>query len=184
MRCRLWVDSARPEQVGLARRLVQTVAGHTGLSDGRVDDAVLALSEALTNAVRAHTRVGCSEHILVTFGVADDAFEISVEDRGDGFDPLHGHTPVWDDGLEETGRGIPLMWALADEAAVKSADGTSIQLRFRLAGSDSPDVGADHAPPPSLRVSAAFSGSLADVAGALGNGLTGNGSAGKNGALA
>lgn len=133
MRCRLWVDSARPEQVGLARRLVRTVAGHVGLSSKRADDIVLAVSEALTNAVRAHGRIGSPDPILVTFGTSDGAFEVTVEDRGEGFDPLHGHAPLWaEDSLEENGRGIPLMWALADEAAVRSADSTVIELRFHL----------------------------------------------------
>ena len=59
--------------------------------------------------------------------------EVSIEDRGPGFDPtgLPDHPPVTDpDRLKfERGLGIPLIRALVDEVEITSSgDGTAVHL--------------------------------------------------------
>ncbi|MDQ6910182.1 MAG: ATP-binding protein, partial [Actinomycetota bacterium] len=64
--------------------------------------------------------------------------EVSVEDRGPGFDPasLPDHPPVTDPARLkfERGLGIPLIRALVDEVEISSSgQGTAVRLLMRNA---------------------------------------------------
>jgi serine/threonine-protein kinase RsbW len=131
---------ARAEFVALARLVVSALAASdSSLADERIDDLKLAVSEACTNAIEAHDAAGSEERVLVRCWAAVDALEVSVEDRGEGFDPaqLPDHPPVTDpDRLKfERGLGIPLIRALVDEVEFSSTGhGTSVHLVMRHGG--------------------------------------------------
>jgi serine/threonine-protein kinase RsbW len=125
---------ARPEFVGLARLVVSSLASsRRDLADDRIDDLKLAVSEACTNAIEAHAEVQADERVLVRWREAADCFEVSVEDRGPGFDPeaLPEHPPVTDpDRLNfERGLGIPLIRTLVDQVEFEPSDkGTAVRM--------------------------------------------------------
>ena len=125
---------ARPEFVGLARLVVSSLASsRRALADDRIDDLKLAVSEACTNAIEAHVEVSVDERVLVRWREADDRLEVSVEDRGPGFDPdeLPEHPPVTDpERLNfERGLGIPLIRTLVDEVSFDpSEQGTAVHM--------------------------------------------------------
>jgi len=125
---------ARPEFVGLARLVVSSLASsRRALADDRIDDLKLAVSEACTNAIEAHLEVSVDERVLVRWCEADDRLEVSVEDRGPGFDPdeLPEHPPVTDpERLNfERGLGIPLIRTLVDEVSFNPSDrGTAVLM--------------------------------------------------------
>jgi len=125
---------ARPEFVGLARLVVSSLASsRRALADDRIDDLKLAVSEACTNAIEAHAEVKADERVVVRWRETDDRFEVSVEDRGPGFDPdtLPTHPPVTDpERLNfERGLGIPLIRTLVDEVAFDPSDkGTAVRM--------------------------------------------------------
>ena len=122
------------EYLSLVRAVVASAARvDQSLGDQRIDDLRLAVSEATTNAIRAHANLGSSERITIRLGLEGDRIEVEVQDRGSGFDPekLDPAGPLTDKGrLEyEGGFGIPLMKILADEIAIESADeGTTVNL--------------------------------------------------------
>jgi len=90
--------------------------------DTDVDTAVLLVSELVTNAVR-HARPPCA--LVVTFG--EDAVELSVED-GDTRAPSARHAAA----LDENGRGLMLVSALADEWGVRpTPEGKATWFRLR-----------------------------------------------------
>ena len=128
---------ARAEFVALARLVVSALASSdSSLADERIDDLKLAVSEACTNAIEAHDAAGSQERVLVRCRAAEDALEVCVEDRGEGFDPaeLPDHPPVTDpDRLKfERGLGIPLIRALVDEVEFSSTGhGTAVRLVMR-----------------------------------------------------
>jgi len=128
---------ARAEFVALARLVVSAMAASDSqLADERIDDLKLAVSEACTNAIEAHDAAGSHERVLVRCRAADDALEVCVEDRGQGFDPsqLPDHPPVTDpDRLKfERGLGIPLIRALVDEVEFSPTEhGTAVRLVMR-----------------------------------------------------
>ena len=132
---------ARAEFVALARLVVAAMAAsHGNLPDERVDDLKIAVSEACTNAIEAHSAIDTEERVLVRCRADDWALEVSVEDRGPGFDPgsLPDHPPVTDpDRLKfERGLGLPLIRALVDDLDISSSrDGTAVRLVMRHGGS-------------------------------------------------
>jgi len=87
---------AIPEFVALARLIVSAMAAAAPeMGDERINDLKLAVSEACTNAIEAHSAIATDERVLVRCRSADDVLEVSVEDHGPGFDPtkLPEHPP-------------------------------------------------------------------------------------------
>jgi serine/threonine-protein kinase RsbW len=125
---------ARPEFVALARLVVSAVASaDASLSDDQVDDLKIAVSEACTNAIEAHGSIATEERVLLRCWSDDRGLQVSIEDRGPGFDPstLPDHPPPTDpDRLKfERGLGIPLIRALVDEFEISSStSGTEVRL--------------------------------------------------------
>jgi len=131
---------ARAEFVALARLVVSAIASaDSTLPDERIDDLKLAVSEACTNAIEAHGAISTEERVLVRCSADGGMVEVSIQDRGGGFDPsqLPDHPPVTDpDRLKfERGLGIPLIRALVDEVEFRSSErGTAVRLLMRPAG--------------------------------------------------
>ena len=127
----------RPEAVTRARAAVRRVAADTGLDGDRIDDLVVAVSEACTNALEANLRARCDDPIIVTVTAGATEIEVCVTDCGAGFEPdtlpvrpplAHpGHLDV------ERGWGIQLMRELVDELVFDiTGRGTTACLRMRL----------------------------------------------------
>ena len=125
---------ARAEYLSLVRAVVAAGASlDPRLADSRIDDLRLVVSEATTNAIEAHAKLGSDELITIRCDLAEDRIEVEVEDRGDGLDPeaISPLPPVTDPiRLEvERGPGIPLMRVLADEHEIKTSEaGTAVRL--------------------------------------------------------
>lgn len=138
---------ARPEFVALARLVVSSLAStRRDLADDRIDDLKVAVSEACTNAIEAHRTAKSDDSVVVRCAEFDDRLEISIEDRGLGFDPesLPEHPPVTDpDRLNfERGLGIPLIRTLVDEVVIDSSgDGTSVRMTMQCAPIDPLEFG-------------------------------------------
>lgn len=135
---------ARAEFVALARLVVSAIAASdSSLADERIDDLKLAVSEACTNAIEAHGAIRTDERVLLRCSADGSTVEVSIQDRGHGFDPnqLPDHPPVTDpDRLKfERGLGIPLIRALVDEVEFSSSTtGTAVRLLMRPAGTQDP----------------------------------------------
>lgn len=125
---------ARAEYIALVRLVISSLASsRRALADDRIDDLKLAVSEACTNAIEAQSAADADDRVLVRWRESDDRLEVTIEDRGGGFDPaaLPEHPPVTDpERLNfERGLGIPLIRTLVDEASFEAADGgTAVRL--------------------------------------------------------
>ncbi len=125
---------ARPEYLALVRAIISAAAAlDPQLRDDRIEDLRLAVSEATTNAIEAHSRLDSDERIVIRCNLSDERVEVEVHDQGTGFDreELTSHPPVTDpERLDyERGLGLPLMRILADEHEIVSNDeGTSVRL--------------------------------------------------------
>lgn len=128
---------ARAELVSLVRLLVSSLASrHRDLSDDRVDDLKLAVSEACTNAIESYDVGAPSPRVAVSWRETDDYLEVCVRDRGRGFSPAElngsrlgaaGSLPMGERGL-----GISLMRALVDEVSFTSDHrGTAVRMTLR-----------------------------------------------------
>ena len=130
---------ARPDYLALARLIVAATAANesSAVSDDRIDDLRLAVSEACTNAIEAQQRAtdltGDRSTILIRCQVETGRVAVEIHDHGVGFDPtrLVKHPPVTDPARldHERGLGIPLIRLLTDEVDFEpSADGTVVRM--------------------------------------------------------
>lgn len=129
------VIPARSAYLSLVRLVVDAAVDSlaSGITSARVDDLKLAVTEACANAIEAHQAAWAEGPVVVRCTLNDSAVTVDVSDRGGGFDPdtLATLPPAGDPRRlrHESGLGVPLMRALADEVAFDaSTNGTSVRL--------------------------------------------------------
>lgn len=125
---------AKVEFIGIVRLLVSTLAvSRRLLSDERVDDLKLAVSEAATNAVESYGESTENALVSVRWSEEDDKVVVGISDRGRGFDLVKLHTKLGLVDAErlnfERGLGVPLIRSLVDEALFESSPaGTTVRM--------------------------------------------------------
>jgi anti-sigma regulatory factor (Ser/Thr protein kinase) len=124
----------RPAFLSLARQVeVAAARNQPGFGEERLEKLRLAVSEATSNAIRAHDRIGSSERIRISCRLGEGRIEVDVIDHGPGFDPdsLPLLPPPADPArlLVEGGLGIPLMrWCTDRTEIVSGPTGTQVRL--------------------------------------------------------
>ncbi|MGK2928852.1 MAG: ATP-binding protein [Acidimicrobiales bacterium] len=104
------------------------------LSDARLEDLRLAVTEACSNAVKVHRPDAADEPVVVRCHLDDEhRFSVDIRDRGPGFDPDQlDPLPEPDDPSRldhESGLGICLMRTLSDEIRFERGDdGTVVSM--------------------------------------------------------
>lgn len=125
---------ARTEFVSLVRLVVASVAEiGPDMAVDRVEDLRVAVSEAATNAIEAQVETGSTAQIGVRCSISAREVVVSIHDEGGGFDPDNLSElpdPGSPERLEyESGLGVYLMRALADETEISStSEGTDVRL--------------------------------------------------------
>lgn len=124
----------QPQYVITGRMVVASFARHFGFDEERVEDLKVAVSEAITNAMRAHQERAIADPIRVE--MACDGREIVVEviDRGAGFevDAAGGPEAAPEPGSFEGGLGLTLIRSLIPETTILRTPGDGIRLRMAL----------------------------------------------------
>lgn len=115
--------------VAAARDRIMDFLEQHGVADEEAIDILVALQEALVNAVHHGCRNNPSQVIRCSVEVDAEAIAIVVKDPGEGFDTAVV-TDVSDDGTNLTnhGRGIFLMRGLMDEVSY-SHGGSELTLK-------------------------------------------------------
>ena len=108
------------ESVPLVRGLLRQALQYLGVAPHRIEEIVLALTEACANVVQ---HAGEHEEYQVEVAIDDRVCRISVLDDGDGFDVDEATRRAPGSPLDG-GRGLVLMRALVDRLAfVQDEDG-------------------------------------------------------------
>ena len=127
---------ARADYVSLVRLVVAAAAELApSLEPSRIDDLRVAVSEATTNAIQAHIRSGCTRPVKVGCRCSNGSVVVTVRDEGPGFDvaALPEMPPPESEARlgRESGMGISIMRALADDSSIdSSSEGTEVRLAF------------------------------------------------------
>lgn len=119
--------------VGLARLVVTVAARQAGMADERVEDLKIAVSEATTNAIKAHRQSAEPRPVVLSFGpTPQDSFGVTIIDTGPGFDPLPPEAQSVRDWTDESGLGVTLIRGLADEVEFVRGKGMRVNMHFAV----------------------------------------------------
>jgi serine/threonine-protein kinase RsbW len=122
------------DYLAVVRLVVATAASlDPPLPESRLDDLRLAVTEACSNAIKAHRHDATADPVVVVCRLEPDRFQVSIRDRGPGFDPddlSELPEPADPERLQhESGLGIPLIRVLTDEVTFEPAgDGTIVSM--------------------------------------------------------
>ncbi|SEB18432.1 serine/threonine-protein kinase RsbW [Thalassobacillus cyri] len=138
---------AKPEYVGVVRLSTSGIANRMGFSYEDIEDLKVAISEAITNAVKHAYKETDEGEITIGFGVYSDRLEIMVADHGGSFDlsnvkkdigPYQQNDAIED--LREGGFGLFLIDALMDKVEISSRYGVIVLMTKYLSENE---VGQD-----------------------------------------
>lgn len=124
----------RLDYLAVVRLVVVTAASlEPPLPESRLDDLRLAVTEACSNAIKAHRPEAADDPVVITCRLEEDRFVVDIRDRGPGFDPdTLSALPAPGDPRRlhhESGLGIPLIRVLSDEVAFRpGGDGTIVSI--------------------------------------------------------
>jgi serine/threonine-protein kinase RsbW len=114
---------AEPEAIPVLRHAAADFAAEHGADTDLCGDIALAVSEAVTNAVK-HSQAHQDEQVRLIAAVTEDWLEIRVTDRGAGFGLAES------DGL---GLGLPTIARLSAHLTIsQEGSGTELRMRFPL----------------------------------------------------
>ncbi|MFC3820952.1 ATP-binding protein [Planomonospora venezuelensis] len=103
-----------PSSVAVARQCLSSDLQEWGVYESAIDDAVLVVSELLSNALR-HAHPLPSGQIKVAWRWTDGHVEVAVSDGGAATEPRAGRAPLSSLG----GRGLGIVEYLADRWGVR-----------------------------------------------------------------
>lgn len=110
-----------------ARTRVGRVASEVGFSDCLCSDVVLAVGEAVTNAITHGSACNREDSFSVVCVATSEKLSVSVSDHGQGFCP--DDLPSFEDALlAEHGRGIYCMRSVMDEVSFHFDAGTTVRM--------------------------------------------------------
>jgi len=104
----------------------------TGIPEAKRFDIMLALSEAVTNAIRHGCHNSTGDFVDIEVMITERSVNIRVHDCGTGFEPETLPDPTKDENLlVPSGRGVFLIKNLADDVHFDfSQDGTTVSVKF------------------------------------------------------
>jgi anti-sigma regulatory factor (Ser/Thr protein kinase) len=106
-----------PASVTVARQRLAADLSAAGIFEAAVGDAILVVSELLSNAIR-HARPLPGANVQVAWALADEAIEVAVSDGGAATLPARTHASVSALG----GRGLDIVDYLASRWGIRSDD--------------------------------------------------------------
>lgn len=106
-----------PSSVAVARQRLAADLAAAGIFESAVGDAVLVVSELMSNAIR-HARPLPGASVQVAWALDDDAVEVAVSDGGAITRPVPAHATVSSLG----GRGLDIVEYLAEAWGVRADD--------------------------------------------------------------
>lgn len=123
---------SKSENIVLVEKLVDDVCDLFDIKEDLYGHILVALTEAVNNALQHGNKINPAKNIEVTFKVKDNKLFFTVKDHGPGFDYSNLPDPTDPKNIEKpTGRGIFLMKHLSDNVSFEEK-GTKVVLEFNL----------------------------------------------------
>ena len=123
---------SKSENMVLIEKLVDDVCDLFDIKEDIYGHILVALTEAVNNALQHGNKANPDKQIEITFKIKDNTLYFTVKDEGPGFDFNNLADPTDPQNIEKpTGRGIFLMKHLADSVSFEDKGRKSI-LEFKL----------------------------------------------------
>ncbi len=121
----------RSPYVGVARLAIAALARRQGLHEEVVDDLLIAVSEAVTNALLATEEEGSDEAVTVRWDGGPDEVAVHILDRGRVYDPEAALDPSDTQSLRFT-LSLALLQSLVDRCDFGPRDGGGMRTTLIL----------------------------------------------------
>ena len=121
------------QYVGLTRLIVTAAARQAGMTNDRLEDLKIAVSEATASAIRARLRADDDQPVVLAFGpTGTNHFAVTIADAGlltdeDTDDSIGGRNWGGDGSL-----GVTLIRGLADIVDFSGETEMSVHMRFEV----------------------------------------------------
>ncbi len=120
------------ENISLVETFIDRLKDQYDIEDNIYGNMMLAVIEAVTNAIEHGNNCDCNKSVCFTTYKEDKSLRFCIEDQGCGFDPAKVPDPTLPENLEEPGgRGVFLIRHLAD-LVVFDQSGSRIEIQFRI----------------------------------------------------
>lgn len=123
-----------PQYVSVARLFAAAIARGLACDEEWVEDLKIAISEACTNAIKAHHGASVAEPVRIVARRDLETLWFEIIDAGGGFDPEpvagDAYTPVA--GIYEGSLGLVLIRSLFRDAVIVSNDRGGTTVRFSV----------------------------------------------------
>src|SRR5437867_6691187 len=125
-----WVSIAsRFERIELAQHLCGKLLEGREVSEETKHWLLMALREALANAIKHGNRQDLSKRIHLEMDVVGPNLQISIRDEGEGFDPEAVEDPLAPENrLKTSGRGIFYMKTFMDDVRFRKLEGGGMEI--------------------------------------------------------
>ena len=120
------------ENIRMIESFIDNAREKFHLDDDIYGNIMIAVTEAVNNAIKHGNRGDSSKNVLLTLALNDKLIKFKIEDEGNGFDYNNLPDPTAPENIEKPGgRGIFLMRHLSDEVDFKEG-GRVVELSFYM----------------------------------------------------
>ena len=124
--------SSKSENIILIERMIEDVCDLFEVGEDHFGNILIAVTEAVNNAIQHGNRFDPSKNINISFKSKDKQIAFMVQDEGSGFDYTKVPDPTAPENIEKPhGRGIFLMNSLADKVDFTD-QGKTVELYFNI----------------------------------------------------
>ena len=121
--------SSRFENIEMAQHLCGKLLDGWELNEETTHWILMALREALANAIKHGNGQDMAKRVHLEMGVKDHTLRIRIRDEGTGFDPAGVADPLAQENRFKTsGRGIFYMKTFMDEVRFSRVDGGGMEI--------------------------------------------------------
>ena len=122
--------SSEIENINIVERFIDEVCDTYKVGEENYGNILIALTEAVNNAISHGNRRDASKKVVLTFKPTPKELVFVIEDEGPGFDYDNLPDPTAPENIEQpNGRGVFLMRHLADETKFDET-GSTVELKF------------------------------------------------------
>ena len=119
------------ENLAYVEKEIESVFDEFGISFDLFGNVLMAVTEAVNNAIQYGNRNDVTKQVLIKFNTINGNLKVAISDQGSGFDYESLPDPTDPENIEKLeGRGIFLMKSLSDNLSFHQS-GSKVEMSFK-----------------------------------------------------